>query len=312
MISYNTIDQLFDYTTAIIIIIVLFSCVYYNFSTSSYDTWRKLNVPHNRPVPFFGNTYKMSMKLENQVDTFSRIYEQFANDKCCGLYQMQTSYLMVHDSGLVNRIMIKDFSYFTDHGIDVTDPAVNVMANSLFFLIGQRWKSMRQIMNSGFTSSKLRATHDQMNEFTDQQLLDRIDETLKQSDQIEVKKIVGRFVTDVIGTCAFGLKLYTIKNENSEFRIHARKIFQPSIQQLFVQILQTVCPRLVKAFKMQIYPPDSNFFYSVFDDVIKHRIENNVVRNDLIQTLIEARKKLVLNDLDNESKIICQTVQNII
>lgn len=302
MISYSyTIDHLLDYTNTVIVLIVIFFGIYH-LSTSSFDKWQKLNVPHIRPIPFFGNTYKMSLKLEHQVDTFSRIYERFANEKYCGLYQMKTPYLMIRDPELINRIMVKDFSHFTDHGIDSTDPAVNVMANSLFFLKGQRWKTMRQKMNSGFTSSKLRASYNQIIECSDD-LLDRIDETLKQSDNIEVKQIVGKFVTDVIGTCAFGLKLDTIKNVNSEFRIHARKIFQPSVQQLLIKTLQTVCPSLVKTFKLQLYPSDSSsFFYSVFNNVVRHRNENNVVRNDLMQTLMDTRKELVLNDnLSDES-----------
>lgn len=301
MISF-TIDRLLDYATPISILIVIFSALYY-YSTSSLNKWQKLNVPHIHPIPFFRNTYKMCLNLEHQVDTFSRIYNQFTNEKYCGLYQMKTPYLMIRDPELINRIMVKDFSDFTDHCIDSTDPAINVMANSLFFLKGQRWKTMRQKMNSGFTSSKRRAAHNQIIECSNE-LLDQIDVTLKQSDNIEVKQIVGRFVTDVIGTCAFGLKLDTIKNANSEFRIHARKIFQPSVQQLLTHILQNVCPKLVKTFKLQLYPLDSsNYFYSVFNNVIKHRNENNVVRNDLMQTLMDTRKELILNDeLSNESK----------
>lgn len=299
MISYF-FDWLFNYAT--LSVIIIFASIYY-FATSSHDKWSKLNVPHVRPLPFFGNTFKMYMKLEHQVETFDRIYKRFADEKICGFYQLKTPYLMVRDPELINKIIVNDFLYFTDHGVD-TNPAINVMANSIFFLKGQRWKTLRQKLNSGFTSNKLRCALDQINECSEQ-LMNRIHEELKQTDHIEVKRIMGNYATDTIATCAFGLKLETIKNENSEFRVHAKKIFHRSnIKLLFINILLIVCPILVKNFKFQVYPHDSsNFFYSVFNNVINFRIKNNVIRNDLTQTLMQARTELVLNkDLTDESK----------
>lgn len=263
-----------------------------------------MNVPHMRPVPLFGNTFKMFIKLEHQVDTFDRIYKRFINEKLCGFYQMKTPYLMVRDPDLINRIMVKDFSYFTDHGIE-TDPATNVMANSLFFLSGHRWKTMRQKLNGGFTPSKLKGTYDQINNCSEQ-FMNSIHNNLKHTDQIEIKQIVGKYSSDAIGTWAFGLKLDTIKNENSEFRVHAKKIFQFSIRQKITHILLKVYPKLVKTLKLQRYPSDSSiFFYSVFSDVIKYRNENNIIRNDFTQTLMQAREDLVLNkDLADEGKTL--------
>lgn len=302
MIS-RVIYILFDYIT--LSVLIIFICIYY-FSTSSYDKWLKLNVPHIRPVPLFGNTFKLSMKLEHQVDTFDRIYKRFSGEKYCGLYKMKTPYLMIRDPELINKIIVKDFSYFTDHGFDgvYTDPAINVMANSLIFLRGQKWKTMRQKLKSGFTPSKIISMQDQINKCA-VHLIKSIDEQLQHTDQIPVKRVMGNYSTDVIGTCVFGLKLDTIKNDNSEFRKHAKKFFHQTRFKLFlIQTLQTVSLKLVKSLKLQLFSHDSTkFFYSVFNSVISHRDENNVVKNDLTQILVEARKELVFNDdLTDESK----------
>ncbi|XP_025417274.1 probable cytochrome P450 6a13 isoform X2 [Sipha flava] len=239
------------------------------------------------------------MKLEHQVDTFDRIYKQFPDEKYCGLYKMKTPYLMIRDPELINKIIVKDFSYFTDRGFDgvYTDPAINVMANSLLFLKGQKWRMMRQKLKSGFTPNKIISMHDKINECAEH-LMKNIDEKLKHTDQIQVKQAMGNYSTDVIGTCVFGLKLDTIKNDNSEFRKHAKKIFHQSRFKLFlIQILQTISLKLVKSLKLQLFPRDSTtFFYSVFKSVINHREENNVVKNDLTQILVEAKKELLFND----------------
>lgn len=146
----------------IINLIIIFTLLYY-YSTSTYDKWLKLNVAFMRPVPFSGNTFKMLTGLEHPADTTDRIYQKFYDKNICGFYQMRTPFLMIRDPELINAILVKDFWNFTDHGIDI-DPKVKVMARSLFFLNGQKWKIMRRSLSPGFTSSKLRDINNQITE----------------------------------------------------------------------------------------------------------------------------------------------------
>ncbi|VVC31925.1 Hypothetical protein CINCED_3A000677 [Cinara cedri] len=292
MIPYILIDWLFD--SVVLSLFTVITIIYY-LSTSTYDKWRKLNVQHIHPVPLFGNVFKMIMGLEDQITAFGRIYRRFPNSKICGFYQMRTPFLMIRDPELIDAITIKDFSHFTDHGLEF-DPSINLLARSLFFANGQKWKVMRQKLSPGFTSGKLKCTNDQIKECSDQ-LIQFVDEKLsKQSDGFDVKEIFGKFTTDVIGTCAFGLKLDTITDSDSNFRKYLNEIFGNNFKQTCIMMLGMVFPKVVKFFKLRSFPLEaSNFFYSVFTDVIDYRTKNSVVRNDLAQTLMEARKELVLN-----------------
>ncbi|KAL5235933.1 hypothetical protein ACI65C_003343 [Semiaphis heraclei] len=273
----------------------VFLTIGYYFSTSTHDKWRKLNVPYVKPLPVFGNSMKMVLSREHPIDFFSSIYNRFPYEKICGFYQMTTPFLMIRDPELINTIMVKDFSYFTDHGFD-TDPSVNILANSLFMLNGDRWRTMRQKLSPGFTSGKLKDTHDQIKECTNQ-LINVIDDNLKISDHFELRDMVANFSTDVIAMTAFGLKLDTIKNGNEDFRKFGKKIFQADFKQLFVQAMLLLCPKLVLTLKLKQFPDDAAEFYgSMFRDVLEYRDQNNVVRNDVTQTLIQARKDLVTNN----------------
>lgn len=132
-----------------------------------------------------------------------------------------------------------------------------------------------------------------------------VEDRLRSCTRLEVKQIVGRYSTDAIGTCAFGLRLDAIADDDSEFRAHAKKMFRQSgVTQLCVRMILAVCPPLARALRLQLYPPDSSaFFYAAFADVIRHRHDHGVVRNDLTQTLMQAWNELVLNDdLADESK----------
>jgi len=250
---------------------------------------------------------KMVLTLEQPIDFFSGIYNRFSGEKLCGFYQMTTPFLMVRDPELINSIMVKDFSYFTDHGVD-TDSSVNILANSLFLLNGDRWRAMRQKLSPGFTSGKLKDTHEQIKGCIEQ-LMNVIDDKLKTCDHFELREIIANFSTDVIGASAFGLKLDTIKNGNSDFRKFGKKIFRANLKQLFIQALLLVCPKLVFALKIKQFPEDASEFYeSMFREVLEYRSRNNIIRNDVTQTLIQARNDLVLNnDSASESMYLLTT-----
>lgn len=154
-------------------------------------------------------------------------------------------------------------------------------------------------------SGKLKDTYCQINECGDQ-MVSSIVETIgkKTEDRIELKTISGRFSTDVIATCAFGLKLDSIKNGDSEFRRYVEMLFRTTPKQTIVMVLSLICPMAIKIFGLQFFSVEaSNFFSKVFADVIKYREDHDVVRNDITQTLIQARKELVLKEVSTTEGI---------
>jgi len=111
---------------------------------------------------------------------------------------------------------------------------------------------------------------------------------------------MGKYSTDVIGTCAFGLKLDTVKNDDSDFRLYARKILKMNFRFL---LTETVSPKILKLLGIAELSPEATAFYdSAFNEVIRYREENGIVRHDVAQSLIQARKELVLDSTD-ESKV---------
>ncbi|KAL5240684.1 hypothetical protein ACI65C_008094 [Semiaphis heraclei] len=292
MILSPVTEWLLDNVTYLSLIAVFASFYYY--STSTYDKWRKLNIPYIPPLPLFGNTIRMMLRLEHPIDMFDRFYNSFPDVKLFGFYQMRDPMLLVRDPELINAILVKDFSYFTDHGFDL-DPSTSVLANSLFFTNGQRWRTIRQKLSPGFTTGKLKDTHGQINECSDEMVSGIVETIEKKTDRIDVKKITSGFSTDVIGTCAFGMKLDTIKNDDSDFRRYVNIMFKSTPKQMIVQVLLMICPWVIKVLKIQMFSAEAtNFFHKVFTDVFKYREEHNVIRNDLAQTLMQARKELVL------------------
>jgi len=59
-----------------------------------------------------------------------------------------------------------------------------------------------------------------------------------------------------------------------------------------------------------MFPAEAtNFFRKVFTDVINYRENHNVVRNDLTQTLLQARKELVLKENSTSEGIVFEGIE---
>jgi len=108
---------------------------------------------------------------------------------------------------------------------------------------------------------------------------------------------MNKYSTDVIGTCAFGLKLNSMKDEENEFRKYTKLILIPSFRAIFAKTLTLISPKISNILKIKSISPEvMEYFTSSFQSVIEYREKNNIDRNDVAQTLMQARKELVLNN----------------
>lgn len=267
----------------------------YYFCVSTFGKWERLNVPYARPVPLFGNFLYVAMGLVHPVDFYKSVYAELAGRKYGGLFQMRTPYLMIRDPELVTNVLIKDFSHFPDRGI-YSDLSINPLSDNLFFMENPRWKVMRNKLSPAFTSGKLKLMYDQIKLCSDELMKD-IQKNLARTDNVvEVKELIAKYSTDVIGTCAYGLKLNSVGDEESAFRKYGKSLFMPSLRVLLREMCLLIAPALLKIVRLKDFPSDAvEFFHSAFHDTITYREKNNVVRNDFVQVLMQARTDLVLN-----------------
>lgn len=290
MMSFNI--DIFSYETTVGLT-VLFGLLIYLYSTSTHDFWRKKNVPHSRPLPLFGHFLQFSLGLKNPVYIFEKVYRHPSKRGYVGMYQMRTPILLVRDPELIHRVLIKDFTHFTDRAMAVDLDAP--LANHLFLMKGHQWKIMRNKISPVFTSRMLKNMHGQIKECSNQ-LIERIEKHLESSDVMEVRETIGDYSTDVIGTCAFGLKLNAIADGESPFRKAGKAVFAPDFMSMLSQLVSMISPTLKKKLHLRDLSPDVvEFFISAFSETMKYREDNNILRNDLVQCLMQANQDLVIN-----------------
>jgi cytochrome P450 len=83
-------------------------------------------------------------------------------------YAFNAAHLLILDVELAKAVMIKDFDHFTDrrsvHGLNEANPVNKIQMNMLTMLRGERWRTVRNAYSPIFTSGKLKAMTDVMNQ----------------------------------------------------------------------------------------------------------------------------------------------------
>jgi len=103
--------------------------------------------------------------------------------------------------------------------------------------------------------------------------------------------LTARYTTDVIGTCAFGIEMNALSDEDSEFRKMGRNIFAPTWYNFLRFRMGQFFPWLFIALSYILpYTKDTKFFMRLITETIDYREKNNIVRYDFVDALRELKK----------------------
>jgi len=120
------------------------------------------------------------------------------------------------------------------------------------------------------------------------------------NEDLEIKEIMSKFTTDIIGSCVFGLKCNSIKDPNSEFRTMGRKVVEPSLNSVIRLLLGILLPRLgIRILPLEV----TQFFISAVRDTIQYREQHNIVRNDFMQQLIQLKNEGRVRDDGDDDEV---------
>lgn len=77
----------------------------------------------------------------------------------------------------------------------------------------------------------------------------------------DVREIMAKFATDVIGSCAFGLQFNSLQDPHSEFRKMGQDVFRPSFKVLFKFIARNIHPNLPYYLNLKFLRPEVETFF---------------------------------------------------
>ena len=177
------------------------------------------------------------------------------------------------------------------------------MTQHLFLLEAERWRPMRMKLSPIFTSGKLKEMFFLTMESAGN-LEKYLDEVIKKNEMVECRDLAAKFTTDVIGSCAFGINTNSLLEEDSEFRRMGKKIFSPSLKLMIGNTCKVFFPSLYEVIGNIFTMKDvDEFFINLVSDTMKYRKDNDIVRSDFINMLMQLKEHP--EKMDNIGKYVC-------
>ncbi|XP_001599214.2 probable cytochrome P450 6a13 [Nasonia vitripennis] len=293
------------------IVLIMLGYALYAFLTSTFDYWLVRGVPYRKPTPLLGNFGDLLLFRKSQPEGISEMYNWFGNERFFGVFRVRSPILIVRDPELIKCVCVKDFHVFCNRGIPVNSTK-DPLSGHLFNLEGKHWKSLRSKLTPAFSSGKLKNMFYLLVECSDDltRLVERRLEMLENSSSsssssfpdasiVEVRELAANFTIDVIGSCAFGIQINALSDEDSEFRKAARRLSKPSYKATLWRMLRTSMPKLYKLLGVQVIDPSvTKFFMDVVSQMVKERENKALKRHDFMDLLIELKNRGTL-ELDN-------------
>lgn len=194
------------------------------------------------------------------------------------------------DLDFLKTVLIKDFQYFHDRGMyyNVKD---DPLSGHLLNIEGDYWKKLREKLTPTFTSNKMRYMLPTIVEVA-AKLESFMIKTIADHPEPEIKGILARFTTDIIGKVAFGIECNSLEDETAKFLEMGLKVFQQPRNSFLKQLIAVTYPDLARKLKIKIIRDDvAEFFMKIVKDVVEYREKNNVKRNDFMDLLIQMKNE---------------------
>ncbi|KAF2894457.1 hypothetical protein ILUMI_11719 [Ignelater luminosus] len=255
--------------------------------------WERKGLPYVEPTFPFGslsNPITAAKSFGEQCQSFYNTFKAKGH-KHLGVYTFGVPMYIPIDIKLVKNILQNDFDHFVDRGVyynEVDDP----LSAHLFSIEGAKWRNLRIKLTPTFTSGKMKMMFPILVE-CGQQLKEAMDAVTEKNEPVDIKEFAARFTANIIGSCAFGIECNCFKDPNSEFRKHGKRVFVPKGLEILKGFFGFASPSLTRRLRLTLLPKEvTSFFIKIIRDTISYRENNNAVRKDFMQLLIDIKNSV--------------------
>ncbi|XP_046669372.1 cytochrome P450 6B1-like [Homalodisca vitripennis] len=260
----------------------------YLYMTATHNHWKKKGIPYVKPSMIFGNLKEYFLREKALIHIIQDIYNNLDGQRFGGYFEVRSPVLMVKDPDLIERILVTDFSCFSDRDIEV-DLKREPLASNLFSLKGDIWKNLRNKITPTFTTRKLKDMFEQIC-ISGNELIAEIEKSVRKNEAVDAKKLGSCFMTDVIASCAFGLQLKDDSLEGKQFRDMITELMNPSFFRFIEVSLAVFFDPLAKLLGCRRIPDKVNdYFINLVKETMQYREKNNIQRNDFLHNLINLK-----------------------
>ncbi|EDS44599.1 cytochrome P450 9b1 [Culex quinquefasciatus] len=292
-----------DINLGVLVVFVLIVGFLYRLLTKNNGYFHDKPIPSMAVTPFLGSTGPLMLRKYTFGDFVEHIYNKYPNAKVFGLFDTINPIFVVRDPELIKKITIKDFDHFIDHrpvfGNGENDSPYVLFGKTLFAMTGQKWRDMRATLSPAFTGSKMR----QMFELVIECCESVTEFQLKhKSRSVELNDLFKRFSTDVIASCAFGVRLDSFRDPDNDFYKNGKQMMRFERLSVTLRIFANqFFPTLTGKLGIDVIDREHNrYFSALIMNAIQERTAKGIVRTDMINLLLQARAGLLKHQHEKE------------
>lgn len=280
--------------TGILIIICTTVFLTYCYYKRNLNYWTNKDIPCEKPFLFLGNFPNMIASKQTVPQYLANLYAKYQNQPYFGIYLFNRPALVLRDPKLIKNVLIKNFSKFPDRSFTIDKSADMIACSSLFAVKNPEWKALRAKLSPIFTSGKLKMMLPLIKECCES-LKTYLE--VRAGDNIDMKEVSGKYATDVISSCTFGVNACSLKNEDSEFRVMGKQLFNSTFTRKLSAFGYFLAPMVIRVLKLSFLDREATVYLNnLFWKILDERESTKTRRNDLIDILIDLK-----NDNDKSS-----------
>lgn len=207
-----------------------------------------------------------------------------------GLYLTISPAVVALDLDFIRTILTRDFDYFQSHGFYYNERDDPLSAN-VITIEGAKWKSLRDRLSPSFSANKMKYMFP-----TFLEVAQRLKVTVNRmcawpgGGTVDIKDILHRYTSDVIGSVAFGVECDSLTDPNDQFKVLGRRVVDDLRHPWFVVLLMSVFPKLATFFRMKVFKDDlTEVFLELVAENVAFREENNIERPDFLDIMLKAK-----------------------
>ncbi|XP_032665477.1 uncharacterized protein LOC116841533 [Odontomachus brunneus] len=281
-------EFIMEYWTVLLSIVTGTLGILYLYQKFHY--FKRHNVIHMPPTPIFGVMAPILFRQKSFVDLLQKLYNFKPDAKYIGCYSFFEPIIYLRDPELMKDILVKNFDTFPNRAGfgDIHDP---LFSKNLFALNGQKWRDVRTLLSPAFTSSKMKMMFRLMTECA-VDFTKSLSEISADKSDINMKDVFAKYTNDVIATCAFGIKINSMKDPTNKFYVYGKEATNFDGVTGYKMIFYGIFPWLTRTFKLTILSNKiANFFKDIVKTTIDTRDAENITRPDMIQLMMDVRGK---------------------
>ncbi|XP_059172333.1 cytochrome P450 3A24-like [Physella acuta] len=208
-------------------------------------------------------------------------------------------FLVTRDLGVLREVMIKDFTNFVDRALAIS--TASVVERGIFFLKGNDWRRIRQIMSPSFSTGKLKYMAKTIEERAIK-LTQVLEDYARQGKLVPVRDVTGQYTSEIIARTAFGLNTSSLGGPDDEFTFYSKKMLRErgkimGIVMFFFFRFRTFHKFCVKTLKLTFLDGFWEESEVYFNTILKRSIADRTMKEkngekvpqDFLQSLLQAK-----------------------